>query len=289
MSFIDKIKIENTDYDIQDTEARKQINECLKTESDPTVPTHVKAITEQNINDWNNKSNFSGNYNDLTSIPSEFNPSTHTHKMSDITDYQEPDLSDYALKSEIPTNYITEIPAEYITEEELDKALENIPSGSAIPEIKEDVNVFDLETGIYYVDPGVTLTYASFPMGEEGAMNTSVTIQSKIVLTIGKSLDEEEGFGALNYTAIGCPAGATAGGMLIYGDAIGMFDGNEYMWIAPDPMVFDSGLITTLHDIKREITAESQNDLSIATSGAIYLFVTTEINKAIGTALDGEY
>lgn len=119
MSFIDKIKIENTDYDIQDTEGRKLIDKCLKTESDPTVPKHVKTITEQNINNWNNKSNFSGKYSDLTGIPSEFKPSTHTHKMSDITDYKEPDMSKYALKSEIPTNYITEIPSEYVTETEL--------------------------------------------------------------------------------------------------------------------------------------------------------------------------
>lgn len=123
MSFIDKVKIEDIDYNIQDTEGRKLIEGCLKTESDPTVPSHVKAITEQNINDWNNKSNFSGSYKDLSGIPSEFNPSTHTHKMSDITDYEEPDLSKYALKSEIPTNYITEIPTEYVTETELNEAI----------------------------------------------------------------------------------------------------------------------------------------------------------------------
>lgn len=34
-------------------------------------------------------------------------------------DFPETDLSDYALKSEIPTDYLTEIPAEYVTEEEL--------------------------------------------------------------------------------------------------------------------------------------------------------------------------
>ena len=34
-------------------------------------------------------------------------------------DFPETDLSDYALKSEIPTNYLTEIPAEYVTESEL--------------------------------------------------------------------------------------------------------------------------------------------------------------------------
>lgn len=38
-------------------------------EIDPTVPNHVKNITEQDIRNWNNKSTFSGNYNDLTNKP----------------------------------------------------------------------------------------------------------------------------------------------------------------------------------------------------------------------------
>lgn len=39
------------------------------TETDPTVPTYVKNITQANITTWNNKSNFSGNYNDLSNKP----------------------------------------------------------------------------------------------------------------------------------------------------------------------------------------------------------------------------
>lgn len=39
------------------------------TETDPTVPSHVKGITQANINAWNSKSNFSGSYNDLTDKP----------------------------------------------------------------------------------------------------------------------------------------------------------------------------------------------------------------------------
>ena len=39
------------------------------TESDPTVPSHVKSITTKNISDWNNKSDFSGSYNDLIDTP----------------------------------------------------------------------------------------------------------------------------------------------------------------------------------------------------------------------------
>ena len=38
-------------------------------EQDPTVPNHVKNITQGNITSWNNKSEFSGNYNDLTNKP----------------------------------------------------------------------------------------------------------------------------------------------------------------------------------------------------------------------------
>ena len=39
------------------------------TETDPTVPGHVKNITTTDISNWNNKSNFSGNYNDLSNQP----------------------------------------------------------------------------------------------------------------------------------------------------------------------------------------------------------------------------
>jgi hypothetical protein len=39
------------------------------TEVDPTVPSHVKSITQQDISSWNNKSDFSGNYEDLTNKP----------------------------------------------------------------------------------------------------------------------------------------------------------------------------------------------------------------------------
>lgn len=51
----------------------------LTEETDPTVPRHVKNITQANITSWNNKSDFSGNYNDLTNkptIPSEVTETT---------------------------------------------------------------------------------------------------------------------------------------------------------------------------------------------------------------------
>lgn len=41
----------------------------IATEIDPTVPSYVKNITQQDITNWNNKSDFSGNYNDLSNKP----------------------------------------------------------------------------------------------------------------------------------------------------------------------------------------------------------------------------
>ena len=52
----------------------KEVKVNLTEEKDPTVPVHVKSITEEDINRWNNKSNFSGSYNDLLDRPEETDP-----------------------------------------------------------------------------------------------------------------------------------------------------------------------------------------------------------------------
>ena len=53
------------------TKTSELINDSgyITEEQDPTVPNHVKNITQENITSWNNKSEFSGNYNDLTNKP----------------------------------------------------------------------------------------------------------------------------------------------------------------------------------------------------------------------------
>ena len=68
----DVANLENYD----DTEVRNEIEQVkkemegsLKEETDPTVPAHVKQITEENIESWNNKSDFSGDYEDLENKP----------------------------------------------------------------------------------------------------------------------------------------------------------------------------------------------------------------------------
>lgn len=89
------------------------------TESDPTVPSHVKNIKATDITNWNNKSNFSGNYNDLTNkptIPSKTSELTNdssfaseTYVKNEIANAQlgggdeEIDLSGYATKDDLNT------------------------------------------------------------------------------------------------------------------------------------------------------------------------------------------
>jgi len=71
MSDIDKINLNGTTYNIK--------TDSSATETDPTVPSYVKNISQQDISNWNGKSNFSGSYNDLTdkpTIPSEVTETT---------------------------------------------------------------------------------------------------------------------------------------------------------------------------------------------------------------------
>ena len=65
----------------------------LTEETDPTVPNYVKNITQANITSWNNKSDFSGNYNDLTNKPTipvvPTNISAFTNDVGYLTQHQD--------------------------------------------------------------------------------------------------------------------------------------------------------------------------------------------------------
>lgn len=66
--FAEQMKVELQELQ----EGLEQVCDSLndtKEETDPTVPAHVKQITEENIESWNNKSDFSGNYEDLENKP----------------------------------------------------------------------------------------------------------------------------------------------------------------------------------------------------------------------------
>lgn len=82
----------------EDSDESLKIFENVLNEVDPTVPSWVKGITEENINNWNNKSEFSGDYNDLTNLP------LIPTKTSQLTN---------------DSGYLNKIPSEYVTDEEL--------------------------------------------------------------------------------------------------------------------------------------------------------------------------
>lgn len=79
----------------------------------------------------------------------------HTHTMSDITDYVAPDLSEYALKTDIPT-----VPSldGYATTEYVDEAIANIPTGDGSTDLsnyytKEEVDeiVSNISDDVEYI------------------------------------------------------------------------------------------------------------------------------------------
>ena len=88
----------------------------IPNETDPNVPDYVKNITEQDIMNWNNKSNFDGNYENLSNKPTLFSGSYNdltdkpnipgktselTNDSGFLTEHQ--DLSNYADKNFVNT------------------------------------------------------------------------------------------------------------------------------------------------------------------------------------------
>lgn len=119
----------------------------LTTETDPTVPSHVKAITAANIAAWNAKSDFSGSYNDLSNKPTiPTKTSQLTNDSGYITGYTEtdPTVPAWAKAATKPSYTASEVGAlpsstvipsktsqltndsKYITESQLNTALGNI-------------------------------------------------------------------------------------------------------------------------------------------------------------------
>lgn len=148
------------------------------TESDPTVGNHIKGITTDDIDRWNEKSDFSGAYADLTGAPtniSQFNNDA---------------------------GYITNIPANYITEEEMNAALakkadeEDIPSITNL-ETKTDATL-KLNEAKGYTDTQIAALIDSAPdtmntLGEIAQiLGDSNNTTTALIETIGTKADKSE-------------------------------------------------------------------------------------------------
>lgn len=72
-------------------------------ETDPTVPSYVKSITQDNITSWNSKSNFSGSYNDLTDKPSIPNATSDLTNDSGFITNAVNNLTNYTPTSSLST------------------------------------------------------------------------------------------------------------------------------------------------------------------------------------------
>lgn len=116
----------------------------------------IDKITVRDIDKWNNKSEFSGSYNDLTNkpmIPSINGLATEEYVNNALSEYMpEVEIPTKVSQLENDSGYITEIPSEYITEQELEdkryltnEDIENLAKKEEIP-----VKVSELENDSDY-------------------------------------------------------------------------------------------------------------------------------------------
>ena len=73
------------------------------TETDPTVPSYVKNISQTDITNWNNKSDFSGDYNDLTNKPTIPVVPTNISSFTNDSNYQNAKQVQTAINNAIGT------------------------------------------------------------------------------------------------------------------------------------------------------------------------------------------
>lgn len=138
------------------------------TESDPTVPSHVKSITSQNISDWNAKSDFSGSYNDLEDKPESL-------PASDVSAWAKADTKPSYTASEVGAlaDTVTHLSGDIAsTEKGANNGVATLGSdgkvpSSQLPSYVDDVLEYSAksefpaegESGKIYIDTATNITY----------------------------------------------------------------------------------------------------------------------------------
>lgn len=91
----------------------------------------------------------------------------HTHTMNEIIDYAEPDLSEYAKKTDIPdvSSFIAEIPAEYITESEL--AGKQYATEGYVNDAVNNIDIPETDLSNYYTKTETNSIIAEIDTGVE--------------------------------------------------------------------------------------------------------------------------
>ena len=126
----------------------------------------LDGISSAKVTEWNNKSNFSGNYNDLTNKP------TIPTKTSQLTN---------------DSNYITSIPNEYVTESKLTSELDKVAVfvtpqmyGAVGDGVHDDTNAFQqaiaendsvfVPSGTYLIKDSLNVSYKKSIVTDNGQM-----------------------------------------------------------------------------------------------------------------------
>ena len=128
-------------------------------ETDPTVPDYVKNIREEDIESWNNKSDFSGSYNDLTDKPTN----------NATTDYVDQKVADLVNSAPETLDTLGEVARAIEENADVVDALNNAIGSKAgkdyvdsqITEAKSEIPVIaltELEDGSYSLDITSTST-----------------------------------------------------------------------------------------------------------------------------------
>lgn len=99
---IAQAKLEEEEIDLSNYATKNELH-------NHTNKTVLDIITEEMVSNWNNKSEFSGNYNDLTNKPTipsieGLASEDYVNNAIENIDIPQTDLSEYALKTDIPTN-----------------------------------------------------------------------------------------------------------------------------------------------------------------------------------------
>ena len=188
----------------------------------------AKEITSQNITDWNNKSDFSGDYNDLTNKPE--NVSSFNNDAGYLTEHQsladyytsgqtnallegKQDAGDYATKSDVASavnaasgatvdwvkgqNYLTEHQslADYYTSGQTNALLDKKADTSDIPDVSSYINNADYDSNdkkIKFYHGNTLITYIDATAFIKDGMVTDVTISNGyLVITFNTDSGQE--------------------------------------------------------------------------------------------------
>ena len=167
----------------------------------------IDEITSTKITEWNNKSNFSGSYNDLTNKPTI---PTKTSNLTNDSGFITTIPSEYITESELNAKgYLTSVPSEYVTETELNTALEQFNPNSlqqvplyanSIEECTDTTKCYVLPDGFIYAYKQTTVEIEP-PNPEDPDYDPNKPLYTNVFAVDGYNLNKRWGHSSKKYSA----------------------------------------------------------------------------------------